>query len=99
VAWEKTAEICSQYVKKGSQVYLEGKIQTRKWQDKEGGNRYTTEIVVNQLVLLGKGGGQRPEGAGPDYHSAGAPPKGGNDDFPGSQGDSGGFDPNDDVPF
>ncbi|MBI5015401.1 MAG: single-stranded DNA-binding protein [Deltaproteobacteria bacterium] len=100
VAWEKTAEVCSQYVKKGSQIYVEGKIQTRKWQDKEGNNRYTTEIVANQLVLLGKGGGsQRPEGASPDYRAPGAPTKGGADDFPGSPIDDGGFDPNDDVPF
>jgi single-strand DNA-binding protein len=98
VAWEKTAEVCSQYVKKGSQVYLEGKIQTRKWQDKEGNSRYTTEIVANQLVLLGKGGGQRPEGAGPDYNAPSAS-RPANDDFPGPPVGDAGFDPNDDVPF
>lgn len=100
VAWEKTAEVCSQYVRKGGQVYVEGKIQTRKWQDKEGNNRYTTEIVASQLVLLGKGaGGPRPEGGGSDYHQPSGPARGASDEFPGPHADDGGFDPNDDVPF
>lgn len=50
----KLAEICGQYLKKGSQVYIEGRIQTRKWQDKEGQERYTTEIVANEMKMLGK---------------------------------------------
>lgn len=101
VAWGKTAETCSQYVKKGTQLYIEGRIQTRKWQDKEGNTRYTTEVVANQMLLLGKpgGGGGRPEGG----YGGGFPsgPKGGGapDDFPGPDMDDGGFDPNDDVPF
>lgn len=49
----KTAEIASTYLRKGSQVYVEGKLRTRKWQDKNGNDRYTTEIVGDQLVLLG----------------------------------------------
>lgn len=53
VAWKKLAEICGSYLKKGSQVYLEGKLQTRKWEDKDGNTRYTTEIVLNQMVMLG----------------------------------------------
>lgn len=53
VAWKKLAEICGQYLKKGQQVYIEGKIQTRKWTDKEDNTRYTTEIVVHQMVMLG----------------------------------------------
>lgn len=51
--YRKLAEIAGQYLKKGSQVYLEGKIQTRKWQDKEGNDRYTTEIVCDEMKMLG----------------------------------------------
>ena len=49
----KTAEICGQYLKKGSQVYVEGSIRTRKWQDKEGQDRYTTEIRGDRMQMLG----------------------------------------------
>jgi single-strand DNA-binding protein len=52
VAFDKVAEIAGQYLQKGSRVYVEGKLQTRKWEDKEGKDRYTTEIVVNQLLML-----------------------------------------------
>lgn len=51
--YRKLAEIAGQYLKKGSQVYLEGKIQTRKWQDKEGKDRYTTEIICDEMKMLG----------------------------------------------
>lgn len=59
VAWRKLAEICGQYLKKGSKVYLEGKLQTRSWDDKNSGvKRYTTEIVADDLIMLdGKGTG------------------------------------------
>ena len=58
VFYRRLAEIAGEYLKKGSQVYVEGKIQTRKWQDKEGKDRYTTEIVVNEMQMLGsKSGG------------------------------------------
>lgn len=62
VAWGKTAELCKEYLHKGSQVYLEGKLQTRSWQDKDGVTKYTTEVHVNQVQFLGKkeGGGARP---------------------------------------
>ncbi len=53
VIFGKLAEIAAQYLKKGSQVYFEGKIQTRKWQDKSGQDRYTTEIVANEMQMLG----------------------------------------------
>ena len=57
----KLAEICGQYLKKGSQVYLEGSIRTRKWTDKEGVERYTNEIRVDEMKMLGsrQDGGQR----------------------------------------
>jgi single-strand DNA-binding protein len=56
VVFGKQAENCCQYLSKGSQVYVEGRIQTRKWQDKEGRDRYTTEIVANSVQFLGKKG-------------------------------------------
>jgi single-strand DNA-binding protein len=54
VAWRKLAEFCGQYLNKGKQVYIEGKLQTRSWQDKDGNKRWTTEIVAQNLQLLGK---------------------------------------------
>jgi single-strand DNA-binding protein len=49
----KLGEIAQQYLRKGSQVYVEGRIQTRKWQDQSGQDRYTTEIIANEMVMLG----------------------------------------------
>jgi len=59
VLFGKTAEIAGQYLKKGRQVYLEGRLQTRKWQDKSGNERYSTEVVANEMQMLGgtTGGG------------------------------------------
>lgn len=62
VVWGRQAEIVKQYCQKGKTVYCEGRIQTRKWQDKEGKDRYTTEIVVDNIRFLG--GGNRGEGGG-----------------------------------
>jgi single-strand DNA-binding protein len=63
----KLAEIAGEYLKKGSQVYVEGRLQTRKWQDKDGQDKYTTEIVADRMQMLGSrqgmGGGER-EGGG-----------------------------------
>ena len=53
VVFGKLAEICAQYLKKGSQVYFEGRIQTRKWQDQSGNDRYSTEIIANDMQMLG----------------------------------------------
>ena len=53
IAWEKLADICGQYLQKGSLVYISGRMQTRKWEDKDGGTRYTTEIVVRDMKMLG----------------------------------------------
>lgn len=67
--YRKLAEIAGQYLKKGAKVYIEGRLQTRKWQDKTGQDRYTTEIIVNEMQMLGgnpgqgdSGQGQRPQG-------------------------------------
>lgn len=68
VAFGRLAEIMGEYLKKGSQVYIEGKIQTRKWQDQQGQDRYTTEIVANEMQMLGgRAGGSA------DFGSAAAP--------------------------
>lgn len=56
VAWGKTAEIAQEYLKKGREVSIIGKLQTRDWQDKEGVKRYSTEIIVQRLILLSNGG-------------------------------------------
>lgn len=64
VAWGRTAEICQEYLKKGSQVYVEGPIQTRQWEDKDGQTRYTTEIKALTLTMLdskGSGSGESRE--------------------------------------
>ena len=96
VVWGKLAERCNEYLKKGSSVFLEGRIQTRKWQDRDGGDKYTTEIVAFTVQFLsraseGGGGGGRPphpadsaEGppAGAKTASTGADTGGGDDDFP-----------------
>jgi len=63
----KLAEIAGEYLHKGSKVYIEGKLQTRKWQDKEGHDRYTTEIVANNLQMLDSKGGK------PEPHESGKP--------------------------
>ena len=54
VAWNKTAEIIEKYVTKGKEIAVEGKLTNRSWEDKDGNKRYTTEVVVNELLLLGK---------------------------------------------
>ncbi|ALM92279.1 MULTISPECIES: single-stranded DNA-binding protein [Alteromonas] len=56
--YRRLAEIAGEYLKKGSQIYVEGKLQTRKWQDQSGQDRYTTEIIVDQMQMLGGRGGE-----------------------------------------
>ena len=64
VFFRRLAEIAGEYLKKGSQIYIEGKLQTRKWQDKNGNDRYTTEIIANEMQMLGgRGGGSADFGA------------------------------------
>jgi single-strand DNA-binding protein len=88
----KLAEIAGEYLKKGSQVYVEGALRTRKWQDKEGKERYTTEIIADRMQMLGsRGGGSEPMAREPAAASAGSKP-------PAKKG--GGFDDmDDDIPF
>ena len=84
VLWRHLAERAERYLKKGKQVYVEGKLETRKWTDKEGNDRYTTEIIANQMMLLGRrdeneevsGGAQKQAGG----FDAPPPPTGGSDE-------------------
>jgi single-strand DNA-binding protein len=64
VAWGSLAEICKQYLTKGQQVYIEGRLQTRHWDDNEGVKHTSTEIVANEMIMLGE---RREGGNGPDY--------------------------------
>jgi len=105
VVWGKQAENCSQYLSKGRQCYVEGRLQTRQWDDKDGNKRYTTEIVAQTVKFLGGGRGegaaQRGErSAGQRRESSGGemPP----DDFGGgggAGGPPGGGMGDDDIPF
>ncbi len=61
VAWGRLAEICNQYLRKGSKVYVEGSLQTRSWEDREGNTRYTTEIKIREMVMLDPRSGAAPE--------------------------------------
>lgn len=64
IAWAKLAELAGQYLSKGRQIYVEGRIQTRSWDDKEGHKRYSTEIVATNIQFLGGPGGAKTEGKG-----------------------------------
>jgi single-strand DNA-binding protein len=90
VVWSRLAEICGEYLHKGSRVYIEGKIQTRKWQDQNGNDKYTTEIVAREMKMLSARGG--------DGGGQGSSFGGGQDNFPeppaGFMGGTG-----EDVPF
>ncbi len=91
VMFRRLAEIAGEYLKKGSQVYIEGKLQTRKWQDNSGNDRYTTEIVADEMQMLGgRGGGSAgfSDNAAPAMASASA-----------SSAESAPGDFDDDIPF
>lgn len=83
VFFRRLAEIAGEYLKKGSQVYIEGRLQTRKWQDQSGVEKYTTEIIANEMQMLGGRGGGGASGGGFDappaaddgYGSSSAPAK------------------------
>ncbi|HEU4627819.1 MAG TPA: single-stranded DNA-binding protein [Steroidobacteraceae bacterium] len=97
----RLAEVAAEYLRKGSQVYIEGSLRTRKWQDKQGNERYTTEIVASDMQMLGgraSGAGERSGGGGGVRESA--PPR---DDYdqaaPSGGSGSRGEDFDDDIPF
>ena len=77
VVWGRTAEMCHQYLSKGRTVYVEGRIQTREWEDKEGNKRYTTEINAQTVQFIGpRGGGGGGEGYSGGGGGGGAPRSG-----------------------
>jgi len=94
-AWGDLAENCQKYLSKGRSIYVEGRLETRKWQDKDGNDKYSTEIVANQIVFLGGGDGKgerSSSGGGGRRDSSGG----------GRSGSSGNGDkppPDDDIPF
>lgn len=101
--YRKLAEIAGQYLKKGSQVYVEGKLQTRKWTDKENVERYTTEIIADSMQMLGSrqgmGGGNAPS-ADEEYGSAPARQSSGGASRPAASKPAPNFsDMDDDIPF
>jgi single-strand DNA-binding protein len=96
----RLAEIAAEYLRKGSQIYIEGKLRTRKWQDKEGKDRYTTEIVADEMQMLGGKGGGASAGAGAAM-AGGATAAGGAGGGRAAVNDSGAppGDFDDDIPF
>ena len=94
VLFSRLAEIAGEYLKKGSQVYVEGRLRTRKWQDKEGQDRYTTEIVADVMQMLGSRAGAGEPRAEAQVESKAAEPK------PAAKKPAGKFDDmEDDIPF
>jgi single-strand DNA-binding protein len=87
VAFGKLAEICGQYLKRGKQVYIEGRLQTRSWDDRDGNKRYTTEIVAANMTMLGRAGEATTESYAPPIAE---------DPFPGA---SSSRTEDDDIPF
>jgi single-strand DNA-binding protein len=86
--FNRLAEVAAEYLRKGSQVYIEGKLRTRKWQDKDGNDRWTTEVVADEMQMLGgRSGGGGSASMNQDPGPASAPAKPGPDDF------------DDDIPF
>jgi len=111
VAWSRLAEICGEYLKKGSQVYFEGQLQTRQWEDRDGNTRYTTEVKVREMTMLGGRDSGGPSGGGGDYDFDQSRPQqrssnngggGGQRQQPARQQASNedySFEPDDDLPF
>lgn len=107
VFYNRLAEIAGEYLKKGRSVYVEGRLKTRKWQDKEGQDRWTTEIVADQMQMLGSreeggggggGYGRSRQDSSPEPATAGSGSRGGGG---GNRGGGGGSfdDQDDDIPF
>ncbi|MFA6466734.1 MAG: single-stranded DNA-binding protein [Patescibacteria group bacterium] len=69
VAWRRLAEIASQYLKKGAKVYIEGRLQTRSWDDPNGVKRYRTEIIAENMIMLDRAGNMPSGGGGGDYNT------------------------------
>jgi len=107
VLWGRLGEIANQYLKKGARVYIEGKIETRKWQDRDGNDKYTTEIRASEMKMLGGGnqgggggdfGGSQSSGGSQKSGGFDNAPKKNNDPFADSP-DFGDVPVDDDIPF
>ena len=96
----RLGEIAAEYLRKGSQVFVEGKLRTRKWQDKQGNDRFTTEIIADNMQMLGgrAGGGSERASSGGNF-GASAPPRDDYDQSPAPAGGGGKEDFDDDIPF
>ncbi len=105
VFFDRLAEIAGEYLKKGKSIYVEGRLKTRKWQDKEGQDRYTTEIVANEMTMLGSkdGGGASDDASGggqaPARREASAPAPRPAPSKPAAKSSTGFDDMDDDIPF
>jgi len=101
VFYDRLAEIAGEYLKKGKQVYIEGRLKTRKWTDKDGVEKFTTEVIANEMTMLGSregmGGGSASDEGAPAPRSAPAPraPAG----KPAAKSSTGFDDMDDDIPF
>jgi single-strand DNA-binding protein len=93
VAWAKLADICERFLTKGKQVYVEGRLETRSWQDKEGQTRYKTEIICETMQMLGRAGDRNGEASFEGPARGSAP----DENFQPAAGGGGGSD--DDLPF
>ena len=107
VAWRNSADVAEKFIRKGTQVFIEGHLRTRQWNDQTGNKRYTTEVVVDTLQLLGKrpdgqdipvqGGFSQPQSAAPAYQPAQAPAQPAVN--PAYNGPQPAPEPSDDLPF
>jgi single-strand DNA-binding protein len=109
VVFGRSAEVARDYLRKGSKLYLEGRLQTRKWQDKNGQDQYTTEIVAQEFQMLDRAGGEggsagpRPQGGNPNRgnNDFGSAPRGPSADagYPAASAGGNDMDFDDDIPF
>jgi len=101
VAWGRLGEVCNEYLDKGSQVYFEGSLQTRSWEDRDGNTRYTTEVKAQEMMFLdgaGSGSGSGPSGGSSAQNASGPGDPGGPPEGPsGSEEQT--FEPDDSLPF
>lgn len=95
VAWGRLAEICGEYLKKGRQVYIEGQLQTRSWEDKDGNTRYTTEVKAREMQMLGS----RDGGDGGSSFNQSRPAQRQAQPAGAAAGNGASFGPDDDLPF
>jgi single-strand DNA-binding protein len=102
VAWSRLAEICNQYLRKGSKVYVEGRLQTRSWEGQDGQKRYTTEVIAREMQMLDSRGDAvgGPEGGAPSASGPASPPEPQSEE-PTTTAAKGApsYSPDDDLPF